>query len=145
MQPATSDSPESSPVASAPAGESAPPAATAEERSVPLAGSLRGVLFAAILIGTAVAYVVRGVMFPYSGGLPFNAPLFLGFFLWFFTLYHFVAATKNQKLWLLSLGSLMFYGSWGIQFVPLVLATGLLDFWLARKIAAEPDKAKKRR
>jgi alginate O-acetyltransferase complex protein AlgI len=152
MPPGATGSPESSPSAT-PSGEAsareasggASVAALTEDRAATLWSSIRGVLFAAILLATAAAVVARGIAYPYSAGLPFNAPLFLGFFLWFFVLYHFVAGTKDQKLWLLFVGSLMFYGSWGLQFVPLVVMTGLLDFWLAKRIAAQADRAKKRR
>ena len=104
----------------------------------------RGVLLWTIVGAFVVVAVARDVLHPYRGGVPFNTALFLAFFVWFYVLYHFVAATRAQKLWLITIGSLLFYGTWGLEFVPLILATGLVDFWLAKRIEhAEEPRAKK--
>jgi D-alanyl-lipoteichoic acid acyltransferase DltB (MBOAT superfamily) len=74
----------------------------------------------------------------------FNTPIFVVFFVWFFVMFHFVARTKDQKLWLLTVGSLIFYGAWNARFVALLVATGLADFYLAQMIHVERRQARKR-
>ncbi|HVY47341.1 MAG TPA: MBOAT family O-acyltransferase [Minicystis sp.] len=107
-------------------------------------GSARSVLFAVALAVSAAAFVLRDVAHPYTDGLAFNTVPFLAFFAWFYVLYHFVAATRTERLWLVTVGSLLFYASWGLRFVPLVLATGLVDFFLAQKIAASASVPRKK-
>jgi D-alanyl-lipoteichoic acid acyltransferase DltB (MBOAT superfamily) len=74
----------------------------------------------------------------------FNTALFWLFFAAFFVAYHFAARTRTAKLWLVTVGSLAFYGAWDVRFVPLLLGTALLDFFLARAIAASEDAGRRR-
>jgi D-alanyl-lipoteichoic acid acyltransferase DltB (MBOAT superfamily) len=74
----------------------------------------------------------------------FNTALFWLFFAAFFVAFHFVARTRTAKLWLVTVGSLAFYGAWDVRFVPLLLGTALLDFFLARAIARAPEQGRKR-
>jgi len=75
----------------------------------------------------------------------FNTLTFLAFFLAFFTLFYFVARSRQQKLWLVIFGSLLFYCFWDYRFLALLVGTGLLDFYLAQRIAQTPDKQRKKR
>jgi alginate O-acetyltransferase complex protein AlgI len=104
----------------------------------------RAIVFAVVLGLSVLGAVARDVYAPYVGGLGFHTPLFVAFFAWFFVVYHFVASNDNERLWLITIGSLLFYGSFGLHFVPLVLATGLADFYLAKRIAAAPERRTKR-
>ena len=74
----------------------------------------------------------------------FNTALFGVFFLVFFVAFHFVARSRGAKLWLVTGGSLVFYGAWDVRFVPLLLGTALLDFWLAREIGRAEDERRRR-
>jgi D-alanyl-lipoteichoic acid acyltransferase DltB (MBOAT superfamily) len=77
--------------------------------------------------------------------MPFNTLTFLAFFLAFFTLYYFVARSRRNKLWLVIFGSVVFYCFWDYRFLPLLVGTGLLDFFLARQIALTSDRKRKKR
>ncbi|XXF80288.1 MBOAT family O-acyltransferase [Myxococcaceae bacterium GXIMD 01537] len=74
----------------------------------------------------------------------FNTALFWLFFAAFFVAYHFGARTRAARLWLVTVGSLAFYGAWDVRFVPLLLGTALLDFFLARAISRAPDVGRRR-
>jgi D-alanyl-lipoteichoic acid acyltransferase DltB (MBOAT superfamily) len=74
----------------------------------------------------------------------FNRSLFAVFFVCFFLLFHFVARKPNHKLALIFTGSLLFYGSFNYKFIPLLLATILLDFYLARAIAATANERRRK-
>ncbi len=74
----------------------------------------------------------------------FNTALFWLFFAAFFAAYHFAARTRPAKLWLVVVGSLIFYGAWDVRCVPLLLGTALLDFWLALAISRSEDERRRR-
>jgi len=75
----------------------------------------------------------------------FNTAAFVLFFAAFCFLYYFVARTVRLRLWLIALASIGFYASWSYKFVPILLGTGLLDFYLAQRIAAEEKPWRKQR
>ncbi len=74
----------------------------------------------------------------------FNTALFWLFFVGFFVAFHFAARTRVAKLWLVVVGSLLFYGAWDVRCVPLLLGTALLDFWLALRISRSEDERRRR-
>jgi D-alanyl-lipoteichoic acid acyltransferase DltB (MBOAT superfamily) len=74
----------------------------------------------------------------------FNTPAFLVFFLVFYVVFHLLLKGNDAKLILICTGSLFFYGTWNIRFVPILLGTGLVDFYLARMIAREEVPLRKR-
>lgn len=74
----------------------------------------------------------------------FNTALFWLFFAAFFVAYHFMARARATRLWLVTVGSLAFYGAWDVRFVPLLLGTALLDFYLARAISRAPTLGRRR-
>lgn len=73
----------------------------------------------------------------------FNTTLFLLFFLVFYAVYWFGAVTRSQRLWVIIVGSLLFYGHWDYRYVPLLVGTGLVDFFLARAIYNAPTRRRK--
>jgi alginate O-acetyltransferase complex protein AlgI len=75
----------------------------------------------------------------------FNSVVFWWFFTAFFVLYRFVAQTREHRLWLITLGSLFFYGAWDYRFVGLLLATALFDFYVARAIDREQENPARKR
>jgi D-alanyl-lipoteichoic acid acyltransferase DltB (MBOAT superfamily) len=75
----------------------------------------------------------------------FNSLPFVGFFLAFFVIYHLVLRKHDHKLWLIAIGSIAFYGSWSYKFIPFLLGTGIVDYYLARWISGEEDERRRRR
>ena len=76
----------------------------------------------------------------------FNTLEFGVFFFAFFVLFHFVALTRSQRLWLITFGSCVFYCGWNYKYLPLLLGTALADFYIAREIGRDgtPDRRRKR-
>ena len=72
--------------------------------------------------------------------MEFNTPLFLEFFFAFYVLYFFAARTRSQRLWLIAAGSLVFYGAWDVRLVPILLAAGTANYFMARGLARETDE-----
>src|SRR5262249_34802069 len=75
----------------------------------------------------------------------FNTALFALFFVVFFVVFQFGARTRKQKLWCITIGSVLFYAAWDYRFVPLLLGTALVDFYIARAIERENDDQPRRR
>ncbi|MFN0061493.1 MAG: MBOAT family O-acyltransferase [Myxococcaceae bacterium] len=64
----------------------------------------------------------------------FNTVLFAAFFIAFFAVFEFVTRSRVQKLWCITVASVIFYAVSDYRFVPLLLGTALLDFYIAREI-----------
>ena len=64
----------------------------------------------------------------------FNTPLFLGFFALFFVLYFFVFTQARLRALFLVAASLVFYAGWDYRFVPLLVFSGVVDFFVAQQI-----------
>ncbi|MCC2679637.1 MAG: Alginate o-acetyltransferase algI [Pseudobdellovibrio sp.] len=74
----------------------------------------------------------------------FQTLRFFYFFTFVFLFFHFVLKNKNSKLTFLFLASLFFYGFLDYRFVPLLLFTSILDFYLAKAIS-NSNSVKQRR
>jgi D-alanyl-lipoteichoic acid acyltransferase DltB (MBOAT superfamily) len=61
----------------------------------------------------------------------FHTPLFLFFFAVFFPLYSFVFLRRTPRLWLLLVGSLVFYAGWNYRFIPLLVFSAMVDYFVA--------------
>jgi D-alanyl-lipoteichoic acid acyltransferase DltB (MBOAT superfamily) len=75
----------------------------------------------------------------------FNSLGFVAFFVCFFCAFSFVAKTDRQRLWLITISSVFFYGCWNYKFVPLLVGTGLIDFYIARAISLQSDNKRRKR
>ncbi|MEM7247288.1 MAG: MBOAT family O-acyltransferase [Acidobacteriota bacterium] len=75
----------------------------------------------------------------------FNTPLFFLFFAGFFLLHAFVFRGRQPRLWLILVGSLVFYAGWNYRFIPLLLFSGCADYVLARAIARTDRPVQKKR
>ena len=62
----------------------------------------------------------------------FTTHIFLLVFLPLTALAYHGAATQRARLWVLLLGSLLFYSWWDVRFLPLLLVTGLVNWGLAQ-------------
>ena len=52
---------------------------------------------------------------------------------------------KRPRLWLIFIASCVFYGFWRVEFIPLLLASAALDYYLALWIERTEDEAKRKR
>ena len=73
----------------------------------------------------------------------FNTPLFFVFFLSFFLLNNFVFLKRNPRLLLILVSSLIFYAGWNYRFIPLLVFSGVVDYFVA--IGIQHSEGKKRR
>lgn len=74
----------------------------------------------------------------------FNTPLFFVFFVTFLLFYGFVFLRKTPRLYLILVSSLVFYGAWNYRFIPLLVGSAVIDYFLAQAIgAAATQKHKK--
>ena len=75
----------------------------------------------------------------------FNTPLFYFFFVAFLLFYGLVFLRRKPKIYLIVVGSLIFYGAWNYRFIPLLVGSALADYFIAQAIGrAESQSAKKR-
>lgn len=65
----------------------------------------------------------------------FNTPIFFLFFCIFILFYGFVFLQHKPKVYLILVGSLVFYGAWNYKFIPLLVGSGVADYFIAQAIA----------
>ncbi len=75
----------------------------------------------------------------------FNTPLFLYFFAVFFLLYSFVFLRRTPRLWLILVGSLVFYAGWNYRFIPLLVLSSVVDYFVAQAIETAAGHERRRR
>ncbi|ANM30786.1 acyltransferase [Acidobacteria bacterium Mor1] len=71
----------------------------------------------------------------------FNTPIFFFFFLAFLLLYGLVFVHRRPRVWLIVAASLVFYGAWNYNFIPLLVGSGLADYLIAQRIAAASERS----
>lgn len=64
----------------------------------------------------------------------FNTPIFFWFFAIFILFYGFVFLKQKPKVYLILVGSLVFYGAWNYSFIPLLVGSGVADYFIAQAI-----------
>jgi len=64
----------------------------------------------------------------------FNTPIFFWFFTIFILFYGFVFLKQKPKVYLILVGSLIFYGAWNYSFIPLLVGSGIADYFIAQAI-----------
>lgn len=74
----------------------------------------------------------------------FNTPLFFLFFSCFFFLYSFVFLKRYPRVLLILVGSLIFYAGWNFRFIPLLVLSGVIDYFVAIAIQGESDARRKK-
>lgn len=74
----------------------------------------------------------------------FNTPQFVAFFLAFFVVYTFLARGPRARLVLLAAGSILFYASFSYRFIPVLVGSGICDFYLAQAIHRAEEPRRKR-
>ncbi|ABE53870.1 membrane bound O-acyl transferase, MBOAT [Shewanella denitrificans OS217] len=65
----------------------------------------------------------------------FNTPIFFWFFCIFILFYGFVFLKQTPRVYLILVGSLVFYGAWNYSFIPLLVGSGIADYFIAQAIA----------
>ena len=75
----------------------------------------------------------------------FNTPLFMGFFALFFFLYCFVFTQARARALFLVVASLVFYAGWDYRFVPLLVFSGVVDFFVAQQIEGHSEVRSRKR
>jgi alginate O-acetyltransferase complex protein AlgI len=75
----------------------------------------------------------------------FNTPMFFWFFMIFFVFYGFVFLKQTPRVYLIIVGSLVFYGAWNYAFIPLLVFSGIADYFIAQKIDQQTEKRDKKR
>lgn len=64
----------------------------------------------------------------------FNTPLFFWFFSIFILFYGFVFLKQTPRVYLILVGSLIFYGAWNYSFIPLLVGSAVADYFIAQAI-----------
>jgi len=74
----------------------------------------------------------------------FNTPLFFFFFVIFIFFYGFVFMRRVPRTYFILVASLIFYGAWNWKFIPLLVFSGVADYFIAQAIgAAQTRRARK--
>jgi D-alanyl-lipoteichoic acid acyltransferase DltB (MBOAT superfamily) len=74
----------------------------------------------------------------------FNTSAFLAFIVAVFIAYHFALRSKTQQVWFLFFVSLVFYAGFSFRFLPYLLGTGLIDFYIAGVLNRSEDERRRR-
>lgn len=75
----------------------------------------------------------------------FNTPLFFWFFCIFILFYGFVFLKQTPRVYLILVGSFIFYGAWNYSFIPLLVGSGVADYFIAQAIYNTQSKQQKKR
>lgn len=75
----------------------------------------------------------------------FNTPIFFWFFSVFILFYGFVFLKQTPRVYLILIGSLIFYGAWNYRFIPLLVGSGIADYFIAQAIYQASNQAHKKR
>ncbi len=75
----------------------------------------------------------------------FNTPIFFWFFAVFLLCYGFVFLRQTPRVYLIVAASLVFYGAWNFKFIPLLVGSGIADYFIALAIAKTANQSHKKR
>ncbi len=74
----------------------------------------------------------------------FNTPIFFLFFSAFFLLYSFVFLRRMPRVLLIFVASMVFYAGWNYRFIPLLVFSAVVDYFLAILIHDAKDQRRKK-
>jgi len=74
----------------------------------------------------------------------FNTPIFFVFFVVFLLIYGLILVQKRPRLYFILVASLVFYGAWNYRFIPLLVGSSIIDYYLALAIAAAATRSRKK-
>jgi len=75
----------------------------------------------------------------------FNTPMFFWFFCIFIIFYGIAFLKHKPKIYVIVLGSLIFYGAWNYLFIPLLLGSAIADYYIAQWIDNTSEQKQKKR
>jgi D-alanyl-lipoteichoic acid acyltransferase DltB (MBOAT superfamily) len=75
----------------------------------------------------------------------FNTPIFFWFFCIFILFYGFAFLKQTPKVYLILVSSLVFYGAWNYSFIPLLVGSGIADYFIAQAIGNSSNQGNKKR
>ncbi len=75
----------------------------------------------------------------------FNTPIFFWFFCIFILFYGFVFIKQTPRVYLILVGSLVFYGAWNYSFIPLLVGSSIADYFIAQAIGNASNQQIKKR
>ena len=74
----------------------------------------------------------------------FNTPIFFVFFVVFLLIYGLILVQKRPKLYFILVASLVFYGAWNYRFIPLLVGSSVIDYYLALAFAGATTLQRKK-
>lgn len=74
----------------------------------------------------------------------FNTPIFFVFFVIFLLFYGLIFVQKKPRLYFILVASLVFYGAWNYRFIPLLVGSSVVDYYLALAIGAATTVQRKK-
>jgi len=74
----------------------------------------------------------------------FNTPIFFIFFIVFLLFYGLVFVQKTPRIYFILVASLVFYGAWNYRFIPLLVGSAVVDYYLALAIAGAASLQRKK-
>ncbi len=74
----------------------------------------------------------------------FNTPIFFVFFVVFLLIYGLLLVQKRPRLYFILVASLVFYGAWNYRFIPLLVGSSVIDYYLALAIAGAATVQRKK-
>lgn len=74
----------------------------------------------------------------------FNTPIFFVFFVVFLLIYGLILTQKRPRLYFILVASLVFYGAWNYRFIPLLVGSSVIDYYLAIAIAGAATQQRKK-
>lgn len=75
----------------------------------------------------------------------FNTPIFFWFFCIFILFYGFAFLKQTPKVYMLLVSSLIFYGAWNYSFIPLLVGSGIADYFIAQAIYNSSNQRNQKR
>lgn len=74
----------------------------------------------------------------------FNTPIFFAFLLVFLLFYGFVFLRHKPRIYFILVSSLVFYGTWNYRFIPLLVGSAVIDYFLAQAIDRASEQRRKK-
>ena len=74
----------------------------------------------------------------------FNTPIFFVFFIVFLIFYGLIFVQKTPRLYFILIASLVFYGAWNYRFIPLLIGSSIVDYYLALAIGGASSLQRKK-
>lgn len=74
----------------------------------------------------------------------FNTPIFFVFLIVFLLFYGFVFLRHKPRIYFILVASLVFYGTWNYRFIPLLVGSAVIDYFLAQAIYNSDSQQRKK-